>query len=286
MELPRILQQAVADDASPRRRAWLADLPRTVDDLAARWSLRIGPPFQPGGECAWVAPARDARGRDLVLKVGWRHPEAEHEGAGLRAWRGRGAVEVHDAWTGGDTDALLLERCHPGTPLGELRRGPEQDGIVAAMLRELWHEPAPGHPFRPLVQLCDLWADEVEGEHAGVLDPGIARVGVELFRSLPREPAPEFLLVTDLHAANILAHGDGWRLIDPKPYVGDPCYDTLQHLHNERDRLTADPDAMVRRMAALTGLDAGRVRLWALAKIVVESAWTPWLAPVATALAP
>ncbi len=132
-------------------------------------------------------------------------------------------MEVHDTWTGGSTDALLLGRCRPGNPLGELRPGPEQDEIVAALLRDLWHEPPPGHPFRPLAQLCDLWADEVEGAHGGVLDPGVARAGSELFRALPREAAPAYLLVTDLHAANVLADGDGWRLIDPKPYVGDPC---------------------------------------------------------------
>ncbi len=277
MELPRNL----ADARSSERREWLAALPTTVDALAQRWSLALGPPFQPGGECAWVAPARDVAGRDLVLKVGWRHPEAEHEAAGMRAWHGRGAVEVTDDLVDGSVSALLLERARPGTPLGA-RPGAEQDEVVAALLRRLWHEPGP--EFRPLTELCDLWADEVDGQHTG--DPGIARAGLALFRSLPREDAPAFLLATDLHAGNVLAHGDGWRLIDPKPYVGDPCYDVLQHLHNEPDRVTADPHAMVRRMAELTGLDAERLRLWAFAKFVVESAWFPWLGPVAAALAP
>jgi streptomycin 6-kinase len=31
---------------------------------------------------------RDRLGRDLVLKVGWMHMEAEHEADGLRAWAG------------------------------------------------------------------------------------------------------------------------------------------------------------------------------------------------------
>lgn len=279
MEPPRILSAACT---SPERQAWLADLPHVVDDLVRRWSLALGPPFQPGGECAWVAPARDARGRDLVLKVGWRHPEAEHEADGLRAWWGRGAVRVHDQHVDGASDAMLLERCRPGTTLGEMRPGAEQDEIVAGLLRDLWHEPAPGHPFRPLTELCDLWADGVEGEHDG--DPGLVRAGLELFRALPREQGPAFLLFTDLHAANILAHDGGWRLIDPKPYVGDPCYDVLQHLHNGLAH--RDPEAMVRRMAVLTDLDPARVRLWAFAKCVVESAWAPWLGPVAAALRP
>ena len=40
------------------RREWLSRLPDTVRSLADRWSLRLGEPYQPGGECSWVAPVR------------------------------------------------------------------------------------------------------------------------------------------------------------------------------------------------------------------------------------
>jgi len=39
-------------------------------DINRRWRLDVGPPFEPGGNCAWVAPAVDADGCDLVVKVG------------------------------------------------------------------------------------------------------------------------------------------------------------------------------------------------------------------------
>jgi streptomycin 6-kinase len=57
---------------SAERAGWVAALPETVTALAARWRLILGPPFEPGGECSWVAPACP----DLVLKVGWTHDEA------------------------------------------------------------------------------------------------------------------------------------------------------------------------------------------------------------------
>lgn len=281
MELPLNLRRAVDEQDQPAFRAWLAELPRIVAERAAVWSLSVEAPFQPGGETAWVAPA----GPDLVLKVGWRHPEDEHAADGLRAWAGRGAVAVHATWRDATTSALLLERCRPGVPLGALRSGPEQDEILAELLRTLWHVPAAGHPFRPLAALCDLWADEVaDGPHP--LDDGLVRAGLELFRALPRESDEEFLLVTDLHAGNVLLGAGGWRLIDPKPYVGDRCYDVLQHLLDEPDRVTADPHGTVRRMAALTGLDPERTARWAFARAVVEAAWSPWVEPVAVALAP
>ena len=86
--LPTALVDSVRADALPERREWLRVLPDMVGELAQRWSLRLGQPYQPGGQCAWVAPARNTTGQDLVLKVAWRHDEAAHE-ARLSAGVGR-----------------------------------------------------------------------------------------------------------------------------------------------------------------------------------------------------
>lgn len=45
------------------RRGWLVTaLPATLGQVVPMWSLTVGEPFQPGGQTAWVAPARDASG--------------------------------------------------------------------------------------------------------------------------------------------------------------------------------------------------------------------------------
>jgi streptomycin 6-kinase len=98
-------------------------LPATVARLAGAWSLTVGAPFQPGGQTAWVAPVRNRAGAELVVKVAWAHPEAEHEAAGLRAWAGDGAVRPHAAEESGDTIGLLLERCQPGRRWPNCRSG-------------------------------------------------------------------------------------------------------------------------------------------------------------------
>lgn len=288
--IPVLLAESVAEEGAPERAEWLARLPDVVAGLAERWSLQVGAPFQPGGRVSWVAPAQDADGRDLVLKVGWTHEEGRDEAAGLRVWAGRGAVRLFDVHVDGPTTALLLERCVPGTTLKIACPEPEQDEVVAGLLRRLWREPPAGHRFRPLAQMCHWWADAFEADLAaepGALDPGLARAGVELFRGLPREDVPPRMLVTDLHAENVLAaQREPWVVIDPKPYVGDPAYDVGQHMLNCRDRLTADPRALARRMAALAGLDAERVERWLFARVVQESIELPWLRPVVPLLAP
>ena len=262
------------------RAEWTAALPATVAALAERWGLTLGPPFEPGGECAWVAPA----GPDLVLKVGWSHDEARDEAAGLRAWDGRGAVRLLAEHRVGETTALLLERAVPGRPLSTLP-GPEQDVVLTGLLRRLWIEPSSG--FRPLREMCDAWAAAARPRLAH-LDPGLAREGTALFHTLPRDDVPTALLATDLHAGNVLAaRREPWLMIDPKPYAGDPAFDVTQHLLNDPGRLTTDPHGFVRRVADLAGLDADRVTAWLFARCVVEAGDWPYdVTAVAASLQP
>lgn len=293
LEMPRNLVAALEerDHARAARRRWMAALPLILDELARRWSLTVGRPFQPGGSASWVAPVRNAAGERLVLKVGWRHDEASHEAEGLRAWNGDGVVWVHDSLLTADTSALLLEACEPGTSLSQVVPAPQQDDVIAGLLRRLWIEAPSGHGFRTLQNMCDVWADAFEEKYAAArgprLDPGLVSAGLQLLRALPGTSERSVLLCTDLHPENVLAaRREPWLLIDPKPYVGDPTYDPLQHMLNFPARLGADPTGFVRRMADLLDLDAARLRLWLFARCVQESLDEPHLQPVAIALAP
>jgi len=288
--VPPLLAETAARE--PGMGAWIAGLPAIVAELSAEWRLRVRTPFRPGGHCAWVAPATDAAGRARVLKLAFRFPSAEErdEAAGLRTWAGNGAVRLHAARELESTCALLLERCAPGTPLRARLAGPDQDEVVAGLLRRLWAQPYQAARFRPLGQMCAEWADGFEAGYAAAagdkLDAGIAAAGIGLFRTLPQTADREALLCTDLHAANILAARRApWLVIDPKPYVGDPAYDVLQHMLNCRTRLAADPAGLAARMAGLTGLDAGRVRRWLLARCVQESLHDPLMRRAARRLA-
>lgn len=278
-ELPRNL-------ADSGRADWLAALPDQVSAAVARWQLTVGPPFQPGGVSAWVAPARTAAGDDCVVKIGWPHPESRDEAAGLRAWDGRGSIRLLDTAVLAGAEVLLLERCRPGIPLTGSRPEAAQDEVVAGLLRRLWIEPPAGSGFRPLTELCDYWADGVEFADTPVADPGVLRAGLALWRELPRTATEQRLLCTDLHPDNVLqAERENWLMIDPKPYVGDPCFEPLQHLLNFPDRLAADPAGLARRMARLLELDADRVTSWLFARCVLHSIDHPWAYPIAAALA-
>jgi streptomycin 6-kinase len=254
------------------------------------WALELGEPYVPGGQCAWVAPARDPAGDQLVLKLGWRHPEAEHEADALRLWDGDGAVRCFASRSLQGSLALLLEHCGPGTALNRVMPEPEQDVVLAGLLRRLWsHEPPAGHPFGSLQQMCDQWADSFDRALAADrrgLDPGLAKAGIETLRRLPAGAERSVLLATDLHAGNVLsALREPWLAIDPKPFVGDPAYDAVQHMLGCDQRLAQDPVALANRMAGLLEVDSERVRLWLFARCVQESLGDPTMREPARRLA-
>ncbi len=284
IELPARLRESSRSD--PEREAWLTRLPAVVDEVAARWRLSVAEPYEPGGECAWVAPARGPGGSELVLKIAWRHFEADQEADGLRVWDGDGAVRVHAAEASESCSVLLLERCRPGTALGETVSEPEQDLVIAALLPRLWRAPTRG--FRALETMCEAWAASYQQRCDSlepVIDPGLARAAIELLRTLPASAPRQALLATDLHAGNVLAaEREPWLVIDPKPYAGDPAYDVVQHLLN-CERLLSDPHRLALRMADLLELDGERVVRWLFARCAQESFEQPGLRAVATRLA-
>lgn len=291
IRIPPQLADAVDEDTYPGRLDWLATLPEVIVGIASQWELELGEPYTPGGQCAWVAPASTPRGEELVLKIGWRHREAKHEADALRFWEGDGAVRCIRTRSLEHTAALLLERCVPGVQVKCSVPEPEQDVVIAGLMRRLWaHRPDEEHPFGSLREMCDLWAEWFELDYTADgrgFDPGLARDGMAMLRALPRTADRSVLLCTDLHAGNILAsQREPWLVIDPKPFIGDPAFDPVQHMLNCDERLATDPEGLARTMAELLELDPERVRLWLFARCVQESLHDATMRELARRLAP
>ncbi len=236
-----------------------------LKDLEHRWSLTLGEPYQ-NASCSWVAPATLANGTPAVLKLGMPHLEAQHEIEGLRFWNGDPTVRLLDA--DDELNAMLLERCVPGTNLRALPEQ-QQDIVIAGLLRRLWRSPP--SLFRPLSVMTDHWSAETLAHADQWPDAGLVREGLRLFKELPRTSSVEVLLATDLHAGNVLrSEREPWLAIDPKPFLGDPAYDATQHLFNCSTRLHQDPHGTIQRLADLLEVDSERVRLWTFARAAAE----------------
>ncbi len=249
--------------------AWLEQLPKAIADLKQRWSLTLSPPFAEEASCSWVAPCFRRDGTPAVLKIGLPHMEAENEIDGLLFWDGDPTVFVLEAAP--ELNAILLERCEPGTTLREQPEN-EQDRVIAKLLRRLWRTLPDAHPFRPLSEMIAAWSKESMEQADRWPDAGLAKEGLHILEALLNDAPCDVLLATDLHAGNVLrAQREPWLVIDPKPFYGDPAYDATQHLLNCKERLGSKPKSTIGRFADLLGVDRERVQLWTFARLASTS---------------
>lgn len=250
-------------------RAWLADLPRLVEEVTAAWDLEVGPPLEPGGHISWVAPVRRRRD-DLhaVVKLQLPHPESDLEADGLRAWSGAGAVLLvdHDA----ERRALLIERCEPGTAL--IDEGGTPDAVEAgAAVGALLHRASAPHGLDDLETRLAAWADDLDRtiDWSTVPQRALAERALDTMRTRPAACRDQVLLHGDLNPTNVLtAEREPWLAIDPKPMVGDPAYDGPRLVLQPDPCSTAEPGrTLLERLeivAETMALDHGALLEWCL----------------------
>lgn len=245
---------------------WLDELPAIVSDLAERWGLEVGEPYE-GSQVSWVAPAR-RDGDEVVVKVQWPHPECRDEAAALVAWAGDGAVALlaHAP----DRHALLLERCTPGDRLAD---HPEVDavGVMVDLLPRLW-EPAT-EPFRPLADEAADWRRSLWTDWSAAGEPCERRLvdaADDALADLGPTQGEQVLLHQDLHGDNVLAsEREPWLAIDPKPLAGErelgvaPIVRDFQLGHTR-----AEVRRRFDRLTAELGLDRERARAWTVGQTV------------------
>jgi len=160
-----------------------------------------------------------------------------------------------------DERIVLMERVVPGEPLW---RGPIDRALEA--VRD-YHRAWPNH--------TRLYGGP------GPIDADEFETSERLFLDLCESSAEPVVLHGDLHYGNVLSsERDGWLAIDPKGVTGEPCYEVGDLFRNRIDELyeTADPVRAMRgrveQVADLTGFDAERIPLWALAQAVLSEVWT------------
>ena len=263
--------------------AWLDRLPVIVAELAERWALDVGEPFE-GGNVSLAVRVVCADGSLAVLKVNFPERETEHEADALAFWDGVGAARLLDR--ADDLGALLVERLEPGTQLWAITDEDGANEIAAEILRTLRREVGADEPFHALASEAERWAEEIPArwESLGRLfERRLVEEMVSAIGDLLADPPRSVLLHQDFHGGNVLRSGDGWRAIDPKPLAGDPAFDTASLLRDRRDSLRDDPRAerRVRRRLDLLSealeLDRERMRQWgivhALAWGVDDDSW-------------
>ncbi|NUW30848.1 kinase [Nonomuraea sp. SMC257] len=276
IEIPEAFARSTVEREGEPGAAWLAELPRTVDELLTRWTCEPDGEVMHGG-VGVIVPVRRRTGGAAVLKVSFPHPGNVHEPDAFAAWGGRGAVLLHER--DDERFAMLLERACTST-LAEVDDGDEVVAIAGRISRRL-AVPAPRGLPR-LREQADAWEEELRkdaGELRHTLPRHVLDAAVATIRELGRVQ-PDILIHGDLHARNILrADREPWLAVDPKGYVGDPAYDGGTLLKSraltllEADDLRKVVHRTVDIFAEAAEVDRERARRWAQFHAVQAAFW-------------
>ena len=251
----------------------VADVRQRLSAATAAWRLDGLEPLDGGVVALTCAAVR--RGRPVVLKLNPRghrdDAQLAAEGDALAFWRRTGAAaELLDRSDDGFT--LLLERLRPGHALDDLGLTPEDRlaelGRLVARLHQAGPPPA---SFMHVRDFAPDWA-------------------------LPQGREEAVLAHLDLHGANALSAGEGWKVIDPKGVRADRHADVwalidpvmLEFLPEPPAEVEATVERWMERYAEAAELDLARTREWtrirAEAELVESGGW-PGLRRMADALA-
>jgi hypothetical protein len=154
INVPNPVRRSV-ESQGPAGRAWLAALPRLVDELCHEWSLTLDDPLL-GGKWAYVARVRVANGDDAVLKVALPTPDFARQIDTIAAANGRGYVHLYDADPA--RHAMLMEPLGPMMPAA----GWSVEQMLAALgatLLEAWKVPRPAEAAVPPRLRQSQWPD-------------------------------------------------------------------------------------------------------------------------------
>ena len=240
---------------------WLARVPTLLAETAAAWGLTPGEPYRPGA-AGHAVRAELPDGTPAVLKLAYPHRESEQEADALERWAGDGAVRL--LARDDERNALLLERCEPGTFLS----GWDGDtlGVLIGLLPRLWKR---GDGFTPLADEAEHWVAGLES-----VPPRLKQAALHYIGELAPTQGEQVLVNQDLHGENVLAaQRQPWLVIDPKPLSGEREFSAASIVRsNELGHSKRDVLYRLDRLCAELGLDRERARGWTIAQTVAWSA--------------
>lgn len=228
-----------------------------IDACVAKWSLSLEGEYH-----RRVVRVRLGDGTPAVLKISASDADAASEAAALRAFGGRGAVELLAYEP--SVAALLLKRAQPGHTLARLADTDDDRameiaaGVIATLARSV--PDSAGFPS------MESWCSDLERARGTPLAADAAAVAAELRAS----PSTQFLLHGDLHQFNILADGESWLAIDPKGVIGERECELAPLILNPLPLARFDLSRRMRRLCELLSLDPPRAHAWTFVRAVLS----------------
>ena len=268
--VPEEFRAGVVTQHGERGRAWIDELPNTLESVCEQWGLMLVETAPRHGYQSVVWKV-EQDGRACALKLAVPSEGFEVETAALMAWDGQAMVRLiqHEVEQG----AALLQWLDASVSLADVPL--DQAITVAGELLTITPKTDRAEYFG------DARADAEQGSKTWSTRNGALGNYFSLKMLQATEAAvlrvaarPESLLVNhDLHYANVIRDWDGnWVCIDPKPTTGPAEYAIAPLIWR---RYTDPIDSLDRldRFCGLAGLDRGLAFDWLLIRLVAYAFW-------------
>ncbi|WP_409177414.1 aminoglycoside phosphotransferase family protein [Brevibacillus fortis] len=278
ISLPTQFTQTVVGVHKEAGRLWLDSFDELIADCEVRWSLKVLEPFPLSYN--FVAPVVFQDGRNAVLKLGVPGLEWQRELTAIRAFAGRGMVQLLDADE--EKGIMLLERIMPGETLDKLSSEDERIQCLADVIKRMYTPVSRAGKLASTFPTIADWAvglEKIRPHYQGGTGPipeQMVERAMKWYKKLLSTQKEQCLLHGDLHHENILrAERESWLAIDPKGLIGETAYEVIPFLlnHLPEDEVEEITKQRVDGLTKALSLQKERVLAWAYCHSVLSAWW-------------
>jgi streptomycin 6-kinase len=255
--------------------AWIQDLSSRIKHLSSLWNFHLLHSM-PSLTYNYVGLVKiNSTGKTAVIKMSPDGANIANEVRWLSCMESV-APKIYESDQG--LSAFLMENLKPGSSLKKYLQQDDDDSatkIICQIIRKLQLQQQTDLNFRHLSELSDGFSTL-----KGHFDLKLLSKAEGLFKDLTSDRSQDVVLHGDLHHDNILLSENGWKVIDPHGYIGDPASEVGSMVRNFFDYLPKNESvskAVARRlhiMADELPFDPQRIKAWALCMTTLSAAWT------------
>jgi streptomycin 6-kinase len=254
----RTLTQNIVSAHKDGGQKWIDQLPNLLQKLADRWQIQS---LQEYDNLSWNYVVQGIQaGRPVALKMSYDLLSLKKEVNALTVFAPGSCVQLLDF---DETNiAALIEAATPGR---DLLNCPMPNALASVSiccdvaLRIKNNQKPHAFSFEPI-------QDELKNiEKDWNIPSRILTTARELKIQLLASQTDTYIIHGDLHRGNILSHGDSWRAIDPKGYIGTLYNEVWPFVHNPRTEIPW--------IAKKLGLEEKRLIRWCFLHSVLAATW-------------
>ncbi|HWU45101.1 MAG TPA: aminoglycoside phosphotransferase family protein, partial [Bdellovibrio sp.] len=218
-----------------------------------------------------------------ILKIGIHKVGHLREVNSLIQFKGQGAVRILEVDS--NRCAYLMEDISPGLELKTLfDSGHDEDAtrICAAVIQNLQanSKMTPNNLYKPIAALAGDFDNYLANTALTGIPPKDVHEAKNIFENLLQTTTAEILLHGDLHHQNILASKERhWLAIDPKGFIGDPCFEIGAFMRNPAPQIAdaVSLSSLLEKRVLIFSKELGfsptRIIDWSYAQAILAGVW-------------